>query len=62
MIDFIYIKSMIARVGNSASFGFPHLHMHVSQGGYAGDVAPVPVLFEATFDFAHRARNHLYVR
>jgi len=34
--DFIYIKSMIARVGNSASFSFPHLHMHVSQGGYAG--------------------------
>jgi len=52
----------LGRVGNSMTHTFPHLHMHVTTGGFTGAVQPAPILFETLFAFSHRARNDFYVR
>jgi murein DD-endopeptidase MepM/ murein hydrolase activator NlpD len=53
----------LAVVGNSGDRTIPHLHMHVTVGGWEPGSTPVPVLFDtASYEFSARARNHLFAR
>jgi hypothetical protein len=55
---------IVAQVGNSASPGIPHLHIHAKVGGWReGEGTPVPMLFDGAFavnDF--QVRNEILIR
>ena len=54
----ISFERQVALVGNTADFSVPSLHMHVT----TLDGKPVPILFEAGYNFKFISRNHIYVR
>lgn len=62
--DQVTPNRMIAQVGNSASPGIPHLHIHAKVGGWKEDEGtPVPMLFDGAFavnDF--QVRNEILIR
>ena len=61
--DQVRLDQFIGRVGNSAPGSFPHLHMHVTQGGWGADATPVPVVFDTNYyEFRLFPRNDVYVR
>jgi hypothetical protein len=48
--DYVRISMMLAKVGNSAKPGIPHLHLHATTGGWKeGEGNPVPMLFAGDF-------------
>jgi hypothetical protein len=61
--DQVSTNMMLGNVGNSGDRTIPHLHMHVTYGGWAPGSTPVPAMFDTTtYEFAMRARNHLFIR
>lgn len=54
----VSFNRIVGRVGNTASRSIPSLHMYVT----TLDGTPVPILFEAGYNFKFVARNHVYVR
>jgi hypothetical protein len=61
--DSVSFNMVLGNVGNSADRTVPHLHMHVTYGGWEDGSTPVPAMFDTTtYEFAMRARNHVFVR
>jgi len=56
--DQVDLRRQVANVGSSADRTVPHLHMYAT----TLDGQPVPILFEAGYNFKFVARNYIYVR
>jgi hypothetical protein len=54
----LWFDRIIGYMGTSGTPSLPHVHIHVTVGGYGLDATPVPIEFEERF----RVRNDIFVR